>query len=314
MNEKYYLKLIQEKDLLIAKQAAIIEELTAKVFTLEKQIKELILENKRLRDIISKNSSNSSKPPSSDNIKKTSSLRERSSRKTGGQQGHQGNTLKHADIPDFKINHTPTHCSCGCCIEEVKAHKTEKRQVFEIPAVTYTVTEHMSEHKICPNCGYLIEGVFPEEVKAPVSYGNNIKSLISYMMNYQLMPFKRTQEMVRDVFNLSISEGTLFNIKNELADNLDTFISMSKNELLKGPVIHADETGLSINGIRHWLHVASNKFITLFFPHVNRGKNAIEAFGILPSYDGVTVSDCWKAYFMYKNCEHSLCILIRFEF
>lgn len=300
MDEKYYIKLIQEKDLLI-------EELTNKLISLEKQFKELVLENKRLRDVISKNSSNSSKPPSSDYGKKTSSLREKSSKKTGGQQGHEGTTLEQTDKPDVKINHTPTHCSCGCCIENINAHKTEKRQVFEIPAVKYNVTEHISEQKICPDCGNIIEGIFPNEVKAPVSYGNNTKALISYIMNYQLIPFKRTQEFLMNVFKLPISEGTLANIRNELAGNLNQFIEYSRDELLKSPVINNDETSININGVIHWLHVASNKFITLLFPHAKRGKEAADDFGILSSYNGVAVHDCWRTYFMYKNCQHALC-------
>ena len=307
MNEKYYIELIKEKDFLIAKQSKTIGELATKYFTLEKDVKELALENKRLRDIISKNSSNSSKPPASDYAKKTSSLREKSHRKPGGQRGHEGNTLKQIDIPDEKINHTPTHCPCGCCIESVEPHKTEKRQIIEIPTVKYTVTEHISEHKICPNCGSIIKGTFPQEAKAPVNYGDNIKSQISYMMNYQLIPFKRTQEMVMDLFNLPISEGTLCNIKNELASQLDIFMENSRNALLKSPVLHLDETGISINGVRHWLHVASNKFITLLFPHANRGKNATDEFNILPSYKGIVIHDCWKTYFTYKNCRHGLC-------
>ncbi len=140
-----------------------------------------------------------------------------------------------------------------------------------------------------------------------MSYGTNTKAFVSYIMNYQLLPFQRAQELLMNVFSLPISEGTLANIRNELAGKLNQFVEHSRDELSKSPVINNDETSININGVRYWLHVASNKFITLLFPHAKRGKEAVDAFGILSSYNGIAVHDCWKTYFTYRNCQHALC-------
>ncbi|KST63548.1 DUF6444 domain-containing protein [Mastigocoleus testarum] len=146
----------------------------------DKKIERLEEENKALREKIAelerrfgRYSQNSSKPPSSDRLKKktqirTKSLREKGKRPSGGQFGHRGQTLEQVLHPD-KVIEQPTPCSCGKCgcdVRGVAVEKIIKRQVFDIPAPVIIVTQHQVTVKKCPKCNTTIQGSFPVEVKA----------------------------------------------------------------------------------------------------------------------------------------------------
>ena len=256
--------------------------------------------------MLAKNSSNSSKPSSSDHHNKPNNLRQKSGRKPGGQKGHKGSSLKQIEKPDSIVDHKCTDCSCGHNLESEPLKDVENRQVFDIPPLKIEVTEHRAEIKVCPHCGSLVKGSFPESVTAPVQYGKNIQAVASYFMNYQLIPFARTAECINDLFGISPSEGWLQCIRKKLADSVKITESTIKQILSLSGLVHFDETGISIRGKTKWLHSASNKFLTLLFPHNKRGCEAMDSMGILPEFNGIAVHDHWKPYFKY-SCRHSAC-------
>ena len=248
------------------------------ISSLEQQVVSLKGENAFLRNQleqllskVSKNSHNSSKPPSSDSFARhTKSLRKPSGKKAGGQPGHEGTTLQMAVVADEVILHPVEACGvCGKDISFIGSQSYERRQVFDIPPVKVLVREHRCEIKSCPHCAAQTKAVFPQGVGQPVQYGKNIQQWAMYMMHYQLLPVERTAEAFEALYNHSISAGTLMNMSLQCYHQLQGFEQTITEQLCKQEVVHFDETGYYVDNKRQWLHSASTAELTLYMPMQN---------------------------------------------
>jgi len=130
---------------------------------------------------------------------------------------------------------------------------------------------------------------------------------VLYLQQYQLLPYARTAEAMRDLFGCRLSAGTVANIVRECAEALVETELKIKRGLRRSPLIHADETGLRVEGRLHFVHVASNKRLTHYAAAAGRGRTAVEEAGVLPRYRGTCVHDGWPAYSFYTQCRHALC-------
>jgi transposase len=256
---------------------------------------------------IAQNSQNSSKPPSTDGNRKVKSLRKKGERRPGGQPGHAGKTLEASAAPDAVVKHEVVRCDkCATDLSSVLAATVEKRQVFDVPKPTIYVTEHQAERKTCPCCGEEARAVFPEGVTAAVQYGEGVKAIASYLHGYQLLPYARACELMFDLYGVSLSEGTLANAMTTLNNQVESSVSDIKAKLEAAQLAHFDETGVSIEGERKWLHVACTDSLTYYGVHDKRGSEATDDIGILPKFLGLAMHDHWKPYFIY-DCKHALC-------
>lgn len=277
-------------------------EMDARINALEERVK-------TLESQIAKNSSNSSKPPSTDGYTKPApkSQRPASERPAGGQNGHSGHTLRRVAKPDRIITHTVKQCAgCGHDLSGQKSTAVEKRQVFDLPPIKVEVTEHQAETKVCPRCGQVNQADFPKEVNAPTQYGQRLKAVAVYLKDYQLLPYQRTAELLADLFGCSLSEGTLARFTQQCSGLLQKTVAQIKDIVRKAPVAGFDETGCSVNDRLHWLHVACTPSATYYEIHPKRGALAMDALGILPDFTGRAIHDFWKPYFTY-SCAHGLC-------
>jgi len=279
-----------------------------------KELKETIRQQNELiqslQDKLAKNSTNSSKPPSSDmhKILRTKSLRKPSDKKSGGQKGHTGHTLYFVENPDHIVVHKVNDCKhCHASLGSKEPDDYEKRQVFDIPPIKIVVTEHRAEIKTCDLCGLQTKAEFPPTVTQPTQYGNDVKALACYFNTYQLIPLERTCEIFEDVFSHPISEAAIIDANVTLSARVEPVNAIIKQQLIDSDVINNDETGLRVKGKRQWLHAASTKTLTYYYVHEKRGKEAMDEIGILPNFTGVSVHDHWKPYFKYEKCRHSLC-------
>lgn len=253
------------------------------------------------------NTKNSSKPSSTDPFRKPLSLRKRSGKKPGAQKGHMGNTLLKVPEPDEVVTHRVRQCvECGRDLSnQPNEGGIEFRQVFEVE-FNVRVTEHQSEKKTC-SCGCQNMGQFPSGVEKAVQYGPGVKAFAVYLSQYQLIPYKRIEEMFADQFGLPLSAGSIVNFNEEAAHRLVSFEERARAELSKSALLNADETGVRIEKQTMWLHSASNDRWTLLFPHPKRGSEAMQDIGLLPSYQGILIHDHWKAYFKLDGLRHALC-------
>jgi transposase len=298
-----------EKDALIGRLFDELDAMRVVVKELRAEVVDLRAEVKDLRGQLSKNSQNSNKPPSTDGYQKPQpkSLRKPSGKSTGGQKGHPGTQLKKVERPEHLIVHPVESCQhCGLGLSDVNPRPSRRRQVFDIPPVQIEVTEHQTEIKCCPDCGCSNESSFPPEVKTTTQYGPRLKSFLVYLSQYQMLPYERTCQLVKDLFGQTISQGTLSNWISQCFNNLESTEAEIQQAIITSPVAHFDETGIRQQGKLHWLHAASTESLTFYGLHAKRGKAAMLELGILPHYNGRAVHDHWKSYFHF-SCEHSLC-------
>jgi len=286
-----------------------------RIHSMEQQVQGLItrinLSDKRVRHLeeqLAKNSRNSSKPPSSDGFKKPSpkSLRRKGQRKSGGQPGHTGHTLKMVEKPNYtEVHHVDLCKSCRRSLTDQEPDSVEKRQVHDLPPRRLIVTEHQAEIKKC-SCGHLNKAAFPEGVNAPTQYGDGVKAAAVYVKNYQYLPYERACELLDDLLGCPLSEGTLANIISQCDDLAEKPVAQIKEIIEQTSVAHFDETGSRVESKLWWLHSASTANATYYDIHRKRGSEAIDAIGILPDFTGRAIHDFWKPYFGY-SCLHGLC-------
>ena len=151
--------------LLIAPREEVIKfvyELSNEIEELHSKVETMAVEITELKARLNKDSHNSSKPPTSDGLKKghKHGLRHKSGKKSGGQEGHEGHRLEPAADPKQIVVHAVMRCHhCQAVLEGVAVEKYEKRQVFDLPEkMELEVTEHRAEIKNCPQCGAVNEG------------------------------------------------------------------------------------------------------------------------------------------------------------
>jgi transposase len=256
---------------------------------------------------LSLNSKNSSKPPSSDGLAKPApkSLRVKGLRPTGGQKGHDGNTLRQSAHVDQVVPHSGV-ATCPKCQRPCLAHEiVERRQVFELPVLRAQVIEHQLMRSTC-SCGAVHEGQWPDGVNAPTQYGPRVKALATHLNQHHLVPVARTCEIMRDVFGLALSQGTLQAFTQQAAQVLAPTVQAIGVAAQSASVAHADETGIRVMGKLAWLHCLVTGKLTWLASHPKRGSVAFDALGLLAGVRGTLVHDGLAGYKQF-DCTHSLC-------
>jgi transposase len=216
--------------------------------------------------------------------------------------------LSASDEPDRIEMHGVEQCAhCQASLVGSKVAGYEERQVFDIPTLRIEVTAHRAEIKVCPACGHLSIGAFPDTVTHTVQYGPTVATWAAYFTNYHHIPVERTTEIFDDLVQHRVSEATVLKASEQLDTCIAPATAAVKEQLRAAAVLHVDESGLRVEGKLHWLHVASTDTLTHYEVHAKRGHEAMEAAGILGAFRGTAVHDHWMPYFRYTGCEHALC-------
>jgi transposase len=260
-----------------------------------------------LRRRLDKNSSNSSKPPSSDGLKKPprvlKSLRGRSGKTSGGQVGHIGDTLRPVDKPDRIERHVATACRhCQACLTAAMVRGVERRQVFDLPQPRLEVTEHQASIYRCHHCHGTTKAAFPDTVTAHVQYGSRVRATAVYLNVQQLIPEDRVCEAMADLFaTASLCPASVVAWTAKTADAQAPVVAHIAAQVVAAKVRHLDETGFRIGGKTRWLHSASTAVYTLYRIGETRGD--------VPRTmaDGVIVHDHFKPYYTLRGPLHALC-------
>lgn len=282
----------------------------AQLDALRAQVAALAAEVAELRARLGQNSQNSSKPPSAEGLAKPvpKSLRRKSGRRPGRPKGQPGATLEMAGRPDEVAWHEPGRCAgCGGGLFGAPVTRTEKRQVVDLPErITAVVTEHRIVSRRC-GCGWVTAGEPPAGVAAPVQYGPRIAAVCAYLWHGQFLSRNRTCEAMAELFGVPVSPGAVAGMVTRIAGRLGGCLEAVRTALTAADVVHFDETGFRVAGKLAWVHSASSGKFTLITVHPKRGRQAMDAAGVLPVFAGVAVHDAWAPYDTYAQAAHALC-------
>ena len=257
---------------------------------------------------LGQNSNNSSKPPSTDpddKKLKPMSLRGKSGKKPGGQQGHPGATLKQVDNPDHVQEHRPDACPhCQAELQEAETLTYTARQVFEMPEPKVQVTEHRAFKVVCPCCQAKVQADFPSGVNQPVQYGPRILGFGVYLHADHLIPLFRSALIVQRLTGALFNSSTLHNAMKVAYQGLEVFEEQAQQALSQESILHVDETSSRVAGTRYWFHVRCTSQLTYLFCHKQRGGEAVKD---LLAYRGRLVSDFFSNY-VTIDCKHQFCM------
>jgi transposase len=234
----------------ISHQAGVIDALTVEVAELRRRL--------------GLDSTNSSKPPSSDGLKKPPprSLRKASGRKPGKQRGAVGKTLRQVANPSEEFEYRPPACeACHASLADADVVGVQRRQVFELPEMRPRVIEHRVLSCRC-DCGAVSTGVAPVEVKAPVQYGPGTAAVAIYLLVAHHIPFQRVVRIMSDLLGCAVSAGWVASLVARTATALTGFRARLRDALGRSTVVHFDETFVRVAGRLRFAHVACTPLLT----------------------------------------------------
>lgn len=290
------LLIIKNQNEIIEKQAKEIELLKAEIESFKKQL--------------SKNSKNSSIPPSKNKFgERYRKENNKEKQKVGGQEGHKGNNLKISESPTENRYHSPERCEyCGKSLEnEPESKINEKyRQEVEIKIEKVIINHYITE-KSCPHCKKKTEGKYPENITSTVQYGTTIKTGVSYLSIQQMIPINRIQTIFDELLGIRMSQGTIIKFNEELAIKSEPVVRTIITEIKRSERINTDETGLYVENKRGWAFVFSTEKLTYIAFNKNRSYKALEEIGILSDYKGSIVSDFYPIYRKFPDIKNFFC-------
>ena len=285
---------IEQLQRTIAEQAATIEKLIQRVDQLERKLA-----------AATKDSSNSSKPPSSDIVKKSKGKgrgKQKGNRKPGGQKGHP----KHERPPflpneldgawDYTLNACP---DCGGKLDASdKAPKTI--QQVEIVQKPIRVDEHRGLAYWCSLCQKIHYAPFPPEVEKGQLLGPRVTTLVAYMKGVCHCSFSTIRRFFRDVLKVQVSRGQLAKTIAKVTASMKSAYAELLAALPSQPYVCSDETGHKENAKRFWTWCFRTDLFTLFWIDRSRGSQVLhEVLGA--EFDGVLGCDYFSAYRKYMR-------------
>ena len=288
---------LQERDELILRLLARIED----------------LERNLAEKTVRKDSQNSSQPPSGDMKRPQGSLRKRSGRRSGGQPGHEGHRLemRSPEELDEHVDLKPAYCEqCGAELAGSSMVSRGRRQQIDLPVIQPIVSEYEVYEGQCACCGHRTCATYPAGFDQPIQYGPRLAAFVGYASVRQYLPFGRLQEMLREVFDLKLSQGTIHNLLERLAKQAEPIYELIREEVEKATTVGSDETSAKVKGTKWWVWVCPASGISLSFITVSqsRGKQTIARYFPEGFLRATLCSDRWAAQLATAAKAYQICL------
>ena len=294
------------------------EELRRKVSEHEKQIAE---REKQIADLErqlagrKKNSTNSSKPPSSDGLageQRPRGRRHKSKRKPGAQPGHTGHHRRL--VPSTEVSATkvllPAQCGhCGGNLPQKPGEVTtegesRRHQVTEVPEVKAHITEYQFPNVVCGDCGKTTRAPLPEEIVG--QFGPQLTALIAYWTVVCRLPRRLVEAMLADVLSIEISLGSTQKAWEEVSQAVEQPVGQLQQQLPREAVLNVDETGWRTNGDKRWIWaLVAQQFVFYVVASTRGAEVLVSLLGAV--YRGILCSDRWVVYLSYHSGRMQLC-------
>ena len=240
---------------------------------------------------LNKNSSNSSKPSSTNGFQKViHNNKKPSNKKVGGQKGHEYHEPQLIQNPDKIIKvRKPRKCECGGKIKY--DGKKIIRQLIDL-LTKYEVTEYQGEVGICEKCGKIHTPDFPKEINNKIQYGEGVKGLSLILIERGNVPLEKTKEIIGVLTNTEgPSEGSISYWKEQAYNIMKETMEDLKEEALKSPVLNHDESPLTVNGKFNYALGGFSKDVSVIECYPSRGKVSFDEMNIMSRYGGILVGD-----------------------
>ena len=282
----------------------IIRSQEARILALEAQVAELQEQVARLL----KNSSTSSKPPSSD-VVKPPRPKASGSGKSGGQKGHPGfwrqlfKPEQINEIKEYRLSECP---SCRHPLSE--EHQTEPwiQQTAELPEMLIHITEHRRLGYLCPQCRKRLYAPLPQGVEGQI-FGPRLQSLVVYMKAALHGSYTTLEEFMQEVFEIPVSRSGLANQIKTVSPALQVPYQELQGALAREPSLHIDETGHKDRGDRYWIWAFCTRLFGFFTVEASRGSRVLKKV-LGETFQGTLISDFFSAYTKYANRFQQFCL------
>ncbi|MDR0295828.1 MAG: IS66 family transposase [Prevotellaceae bacterium] len=265
----------------------------------------------KLEAMLKKDSTNSSKPPSTDSEftkAKADSNKEKSGKAVGGQPGHKGHYLLPSPEPDNIVDKKPPSVCSRCGGDVIFSDKYEARQNKDFEVIV-TIREERVYHGRCVNCKKKYKGEFSEGFNSHAGYGANVKAATAMLNTDANVPVHKTALFISCLTEgkINMSDGTVVNITAELAAKFMSAVQEIVILLASCGVLNVDETGVRVNGKLTWMQIISNENYSLYARSLKRGTLNDEMESLIMLFTGVLVHDHLSSYYGYTHLSHAEC-------
>ena len=275
-------------------------ELVQIILTQQKLIEQLKQEIEKLKLSRDLDSKTSSKPPSTDLLKKSEKAKlqedkfseQKKKRKPGGQPGHQGKTRKgFAQIDRVEILQSSVCSHCGQEGLSDQPVKVDSRQVAQLVEKPIEVVEYHRYHCRCSHCGEVTSASWSSQMIPGQDLGVKLPAFLGWLGNYGHLPYEKQQELLWELGKIEIGDRTIVATNQRVEKAINPSVEqLSQWVKTTQPAIHVDETPWPVKGVKEWLWVFTNQLFCLFRAADTRGRAELEA-QLGSEYRGVLSSD-----------------------
>lgn len=300
-------RIIAERDQRIAELEQLLRLALARIAESDRRIIKLEAELAELKAQLKRNSTNSSKPPSSDPPGVVRPSKKSKGKKRGGQPGHQGHHRKL--LPSDKVSRTvdvipPT---CDCCGERLHGSDAEpyRHQVVDLPFIVPDVTEFRLHVLGCSHCGRTTRAKLPSDVPHG-SFGPRLSAFVAICTSKYHISKRGVREFLADVLGVDLSLGSVSKIEQQVSIALASPVSEAREYVRQRAVVNADETSWRENKRKAWLWVAATRLVTVFVVATSRCA-AVAKHLLGETFKGVLVTDRWAGYSWVGVSRRQIC-------